>query len=75
MLRCKLVFQMDNDLKHTDRVFKKWLKDYKDNVLVWPSKSPDLSPSERRWGLDSDTPVLLKGMGPNLSKLFQEACR
>ena len=32
-LRCKWVFQMDNDPKHTAKLVTKWLKNNKANVL------------------------------------------
>ena len=42
----KWLFQMDNDLKHNSKVVAKWFKDNKVRVLVWPSQSPDLNPTE-----------------------------
>ncbi|CAK5282167.1 unnamed protein product [Mycena citricolor] len=44
-----LYFQQDNDLKHTSKLAKQWLKDNNINVFPWPAKSPDMSTIENGW--------------------------
>ncbi len=47
------VFQHNNDLKHTARATKEWLRKKHFKVLEWPRQSLDLNPIENMEGAET----------------------
>jgi hypothetical protein len=45
-----IIFQSDNDPKHTSRRAQIWFEEQEIKLLYRPAQSPDLNPIEHTWG-------------------------
>ena len=68
----EVIFQQDNDPKHTSKLAMDALEELNLNVLEWPSQSPDLNPTEHYWGHVARELKRRTGLITNKDDLWEE---
>jgi transposase len=69
----EIIFQQDNDPKHTCNKVKRYLSNKKMEVLDWISQSPDINPIENAWRQLKQRIAKKNRKAKNLDEVFEIA--
>ncbi|GFV73775.1 transposable element Tcb1 transposase [Trichonephila clavipes] len=47
------IFQQDNASPHVARILQRFFVNHQIELLLWPARSPDISPIENMWSMDA----------------------
>ena len=65
-----VIFQQDNDPKHTSRQAQEWFEENGVTVLLWPASSPDMNLIKHVWDM-LDRKVRSRRLPSNLDDLWR----
>jgi transposase len=68
----RLIFQQDHDPMHTAKTTQGWLRVKSQNVLEWPSHSPDLNLITHLW---RDLKISVKHHSPSNLTELERICK
>ena len=70
-----VIFQQDNDPKHTSKRAKEWMEDNNITLLDWPPQSPDPNPTEIHLGSHENRTFPISNTGQGCLGGMGQSCK